>query len=237
MAAPNGMQPGGGAPYGMGNAVMPSAGHHHDMQHVWSLVEELSGILQQNRERWDELQTGLSRAQIRPHEQDEDANGEEHPKAHTTAELSTQLVEAQRKIEALEAAYTDQAQLITAYENGMHDTAERLRNYVYEQTQATNAIHAHYNSLLSTSRNETLQAQLTHQAWQASVARVAEGVRLAYREQSEGARPYRKRIAALKEENRVLRAKAGWDPPSDSEEDEEFDDEEEQQQPPKSRGR
>ena len=58
------MQPGGGAPYGMGGAVMPSAGHHHDMQHVWSLVEELSGILQQNRERWDELQTGLARAQV-----------------------------------------------------------------------------------------------------------------------------------------------------------------------------
>ena len=64
MAAPNGMPPGSGAPYGLGGAVMPSAGHHHDMQHVWSLVEELSGILQQNRERWDELQAGLARAQV-----------------------------------------------------------------------------------------------------------------------------------------------------------------------------
>lgn len=64
MAAQNGMQPGGGAPYGMGNSTMPSAGHHHDMQHVWSLVEELSGILQHNRERWDELQSGLARAQV-----------------------------------------------------------------------------------------------------------------------------------------------------------------------------
>lgn len=33
----------------------------------------------------------------------------------------------------------------------------------------------------------------------------------------EEGRPWKKRIAALKEENRILRAKAGWDPPVDSE--------------------
>ena len=101
------------------------------------------------------------------------------------------------------------------------------------------AIHAHYNALLETSRNETLQAQLTHQAWQASVQRVAEGVRLAHAEKTDQSLPYRKRIAALKEENRLLRLKAGWDPPSDSEDEDEFDDEEEgaqQQQQPQQQG-
>lgn len=146
--------------------------------------------------------------------------------------------------------------MVTAYENGLHETAERLRNYVYQQKEATTgektitflrrdedivdadtlAIHAHYSALLETSRNETLQAQLTHQAWQASVQRVAEGVRLAHAEKTDQSLPYRKRIAALKEENRLLRMKAGWDPPSDSEDEDEFDDDEEvpqqqQQQP------
>lgn len=44
---------------------MPSAGHHSDMQHIWTLVQELSSVLQQNRERTDELQDGLARAQVR----------------------------------------------------------------------------------------------------------------------------------------------------------------------------
>ena len=60
-----------------------------------------------------------------------------HATTETSAELSLKLTEAERKIEALEAAYTDQAQLVTAYENGIHDTAERLRNFMYEQQQAT----------------------------------------------------------------------------------------------------
>lgn len=63
MAAPNGMN-GGPPAYGMNGNVMPNAGHHNDMQHVWTLVEELSGILQSNRERWDELQTDIARAQV-----------------------------------------------------------------------------------------------------------------------------------------------------------------------------
>jgi len=40
---------------------------------------------------------------------------------------------------------------------------------------------------------------------------------MATKEKSEDSLPYRRKIAALKEENRLLRAKAGWDPPSDSE--------------------
>lgn len=35
------------------------------MQHIWTLVQELSSVLQQNRERTDELQDGLARAQVR----------------------------------------------------------------------------------------------------------------------------------------------------------------------------
>lgn len=81
--------------------------------------------------------------------------------------------------------------------------------------------------MLETSRNETIQAQLTHQAWQASLLRLSENLRGAQAAHEEGTLPYRRRIAALKEENRILRAKAGWEPASDSEnsddEDEAFD--------------
>ncbi|PNS16681.1 hypothetical protein CAC42_4645 [Sphaceloma murrayae] len=217
MAAPNGMQPGGGAPYGLGSAIMPSAGHHQDMAHVWGLVEQLSGILHENRERWEELQSGIARAQIRPGNGDL-GNGdvEGHAPEETAAEMQTRLVEAERKIEALSNAYKDQAQLVTEYENGLHEMVKLLRDRYNERSHEINSIHTYYHQLLSTSRNETLQAQLTHQAWQASLARVSEGVRLAYKEKTEQSLPYLKKIAALKEENRLLRQKVGWDPPSDS---------------------
>lgn len=45
-------------------------------------------------------------------------------------------------------------------------------------------------------------------------------MRLAYKEKSEQSLPYLRKIAALKEENRLLRQKVGWDPPSDSSGDE-----------------
>lgn len=65
-----------------------------------------------------------------------------------------------------------------------------------------------------------MQTQLTHQAWQASLSKVSEYVRLALHEREEDGLPYKRRIAALKEENRLLRAKVGWDPPSEDEDDE-----------------
>lgn len=63
MAAQNPAMANSAAPYTLGGG-MPSAGHHSDMQHIWSLVQELSSVLQQNREQYDELQDGLARAQV-----------------------------------------------------------------------------------------------------------------------------------------------------------------------------
>jgi hypothetical protein len=63
MAAQNPAMANSAAPYTLGGG-MPSAGHHSDMQHIWSLVQELSSVLQQNRENYDELQDGLARAQV-----------------------------------------------------------------------------------------------------------------------------------------------------------------------------
>ncbi|KAF4554823.1 Hypothetical protein D9617_3g018920 [Elsinoe fawcettii] len=228
MAAPNGMQPGGGAPYPLGSAIMPSAGHHQDMAHVWGLVEQLSGVLHQNRKEWEDLQRDLGKVKVKDASKGEgdgegDEGGEENGQSseETVAELQTKLVEQEREIEALKAAYLDQGQLVTEYENGLQAMVKLLHQRSSEREAETNAIHAHYLNLLSASHNETVQAQLTHQAWQASLQRVSEGVRSAYRDKTEQALPYMKKIAGLKEENRLLRQKVGWDPPSDSEAEEE----------------
>lgn len=141
-------------------------------------------------------------------------NNTTNPDIHT---LTNTLATTQTKLADLETAYTEQSQILSAYETSIKDITRRLRDHGYEQQTATIALHAHYNALLTTSRNETIQAQLTHQAWQASLSRVTEFVRLAQRDMEESSLPYRRRIAALKEENRVLRAKAGWEPAEESE--------------------
>lgn len=49
---------------------------------------------------------------------------------------------------------------------------------------------------------------------------MSEGVREAYKSREEEARPWRAKVRGLREENRVLRRMAGWDPPeADSDDD------------------
>lgn len=50
-----------------------------------------------------------------------------------------------------------------------------------------------------------------HQAWQAGLGRLASGLREAFDEVGEGGMKARAEMAALREENRVLRRMAGWE--------------------------
>lgn len=145
------------------------------------------------------------------------ANSEDQP---TIPELQNHLSAAQNRIASLESAYQEQLRIQQMYEEALSEATERIRNYCFEQQNHVIALHQHYTTLLASSRNETLQAQLTHQQWQSSLQKVSEGVRMALKERTEETVPYRRRVAALKEENRVLRAKVGWDPPEDSEDEE-----------------
>ncbi|TIA16225.1 hypothetical protein D6C80_04680 [Aureobasidium pullulans] len=218
------------APYTLGGG-MPSAGHHSDMQHIWTLVQELSSVLQQNRECTDELQDGLARAQTRPAENGLLTNGDNasHAPQHAPSDVDTSAIQAQlsdalSRITELEAECKDANEVIDYAEEIVEKFKQQVQEYSRSHQSATIALHAHYNSLLETSRNETIQAQLTHQAWQASLLRLSEYLRLAQRAHEEGSLPYRRRIAALKEENRILRAKAGWEPASESEGSDDEDD-------------
>ncbi|KAG9685272.1 hypothetical protein KCU95_g12471, partial [Aureobasidium melanogenum] len=230
MAAQNPAMANSAAPYTLGGG-MPSAGHHSDMQHIWSLVQELSSVLQQNREQYDELQDGLARAQTRPTANgvltNGDANVSHAPHASSdvdSAALQAQLSDALSRITELETECKEANEVIDYAEEIVEKFKLQVREYAHSHQSATIALHAHYNSLLETSRNETIQAQLTHQAWQASLLRLSENLRLAQSAHEEGTLPYRRRIAALKEENRILRAKAGWEPASDSENSDDEDD-------------
>ncbi|KAG9868533.1 hypothetical protein KCV02_g23754, partial [Aureobasidium melanogenum] len=96
MAAQNPAMANSAAPYTLGGG-MPSAGHHSDMQHIWSLVQELSSVLQQNREQYDELQDGLARAQTRPTANGVLTNGDANVShaPHASSEVDTTALQAQ----------------------------------------------------------------------------------------------------------------------------------------------
>ncbi|KAK5124784.1 hypothetical protein LTR85_001497 [Meristemomyces frigidus] len=110
--------------------------------------------------------------------------------------------------------------LSTLYEETLSDATERIRQYTYEQQNHVLALHKHYTGLLAQSRNETIEAQLTHQAWQGHLQLLSENMREAVKAREEERRPWVGRIRGLKEENRVLRRMAGWEPAVDSDEEE-----------------
>lgn len=151
----------------------------------------------------------------------------DEPPQPTVTQLSNALGQANARIASLERTYQEQIRLQQLYEDTLSDTTERIRQYCFEQQNHIIALHQHYTQLLSQSRSETVEAQLTHQAWQAGLKRLSEGVRTALKTREEEGMPFKSRIAALKEENRVLRKKVGWEPPVVSEDEEELDGEEE----------
>lgn len=244
----------------MNSQLLPSTGHHSDMQILTQNIESLSGWLQQNREDWIQIQEGLAKleelqvgplgalhtiAELGTNGHQEHFSSEGHTFEHvngtadvqeeagnslsvdgsapTKGQLESALLAAQTRITSLEETYREQQRIQTLYTDALTFTTDRIRNYVFAQQTQTSALQTHYTSLLQHARWETLEAQLTHQAWQASLARLSSDLREAMKARGEQVKPWRRRVAALKEENRVLRRMVGWDPPSDSE-DEEMED-------------
>ncbi|KAK4986669.1 hypothetical protein LTR66_007806 [Elasticomyces elasticus] len=132
--------------------------------------------------------------------------------------LQNALDESNNRIQDLLAFQQSQAEQIEDHQRTLQGVTEKIRNYSFEHTNTTIALHAHYQSLLTASRAETLQLQLQHQGWQAALSRAAEYARLALRERSEDVLPYRRKIARLKDENAILRRKVGWSDIGDSDE-------------------
>lgn len=65
-----------GHAYMMAPPMLASAGHHGDMAHVWSLVEELSGLLESNRTQFQELRDRIAAQDVALAEKKGDAGVE-----------------------------------------------------------------------------------------------------------------------------------------------------------------
>ena len=141
----------------------------------------------------------------------------------TNAELQNDLATAKNTIASLEKAHADQNNVLRTYDETLHKATDQIRHYCSDQAQHITSLHQHYTRLLEQSRRETMEAQFKHQDWQASFQRVSEGVRMALAESEAKARPWKAKAASLKEENRILRRRVGWEPPEDSSSEEDED--------------
>ncbi|KAK3068932.1 hypothetical protein LTR53_013110 [Teratosphaeriaceae sp. CCFEE 6253] len=222
-----------------GNAnVLPSGAHNADMQSLMQSMETLSGWLQQNREEWAGLQEGLLRmermgmdGQLGGHQSLGGADGGagvngvlgEQPPAEaddrpTTTSLQAALTSTRADLATATHALQTHETLETLFESTLTDAVSQIRHYIHAQNTYILGIHRHYTALLEQSREELVEAQLTHQGWQEGLQRLSGCLREAHRSREEERGPWVRRWRGLKEENRVLRGMVGWEAVEDSEE-------------------
>lgn len=143
------------------------------------------------------------------------------PSAPTITSLQRALDAAQSRIQTYEKAADEHQRLQAVYEDTLTEATERIRNYVYQQNDHLTSLHKHYTHLLQESRGETVQAQQIHQDWQRSLSKLNEELRRAVQAREDEKRPFTRKVAALREENRVLRGLAGWEPAEEGSSEEE----------------
>lgn len=213
------------------------------MNYLWGVVQQLSQMLEENRAQTAGIMNGMQAIQARAAEEGglgqlAMSNGEisgpaepttcmmreqEPMLTFTTAaarlaenlQLQSSLSNAQSRVSSLTSQNSAMASLLTDYENSITMLLDKLRPYAYNQTQAIISLHKHYQGLLDQERSVSVQLRLEHSEWQAGLGRVAEYARGALAAQDGSERAFRSEIAALKEENRVLRRLAGWEEKSD----------------------
>lgn len=217
------------AMYAMDGSVMPSAGHYADMQTLMQNMEALSGWLAQNREDWTEVQEELARVERQQQQQQSrrdnttSTSTTADPSQPTSSQLQTALSTAHLRITSLESTHQELLRLQSMYEDAFTDATQRIRSYCYSQQQHNIQLHQHYTQLLNESRRETVEAQIVHQEWQARLQGLSESLRVTMREREEERLSDKGVIAGLREENRVLRKIAGWQPaPEEDNDGEEF---------------
>lgn len=149
-------------------------------------------------------------------------NNLDDPSNPTISALQTSLSQAQSHIVSLEQTLAQDKELLTLYEDSLAEATEKIRTYIFTQQTSLSQLHKTYADLLEQARWETVQAQLTHQAWQENLGQVSEKMREAVRMREVEGRPYRGRIAALKSENRLLRRMVGWEVAAESEDEDEM---------------
>ncbi|KAF2269822.1 hypothetical protein CC78DRAFT_539746 [Lojkania enalia] len=225
---PNGIGGGAQSSIPMVNGLA-SGGQQTDLNHLWSVVQQLSQVLEENRQQTQGIVNGVQAIQVRAAEEGgvggmgiREVNGELNTatRAAEISALQSQLSAANTTISDLQSSNTALATLVTDYENALALMLEKLRPYAYNQTQAILSLHKHYQTLLDQERATSMQLRIEHGEWQKGLGRVAKYARDAFNAQMDEEMPYKRELKELKDENRVLRKLAGWEERADSSDEE-----------------
>ncbi|KAI9767783.1 MAG: hypothetical protein M1840_005464 [Geoglossum simile] len=196
---------------GMVNVFPTAAGHQLDLNHLWNQVQELSGLLERNRES----SQGIVRrvGEIRERAAVEGANpllkeinGELN--APNAASLTSTVSFLREENTNLHAENNDLSLLLADYETVLEKTLEQLRLYAHEHTMATMSLHRHYATQLAAERAECLELRQQIAEFQARLASMAGLLREAYVFE-EGEAESLGDIEGLRSENRTLRIALG----------------------------
>ncbi|KAF3010050.1 hypothetical protein E8E13_011527 [Curvularia kusanoi] len=180
---------------------LPSGGQQTDMNHLWSVVQQLSAMLEENKAATAGVLSGVAALQARGYDaqtqhmaesgrdggeggRGEGVNGAEA--SATVADLTSRLSAAESQISSLTTHTASLTSLVTDYENALTLLLDKLRPFAYSQTNSILALHKHYNTLLDAERATSMQLRLEHAEWQAGLGRVAEYARMALKSQSGG---------------------------------------------------
>jgi hypothetical protein len=102
--------------------------------------------------------------------------------------------------------------LLAEHEAALSTLVEKLRPFVSQHESALHAQKAHYLHLLDQERTANLELRLEIARLQEGLGRALASARAALDAQEEKERPWRRKVAALTAENRVLSAICGVSP-------------------------
>lgn len=209
---------------GRNNMNMPAAGHYSDMQALMHSMDSLATLLQQNRRDFLDVQEGLERAerfqgiQVNGVQEPGLENGDSAAADANAQDVTPSVTSLRRELDAarlhvatLEQRSRDHVTIQGQYEEVLEDAKKRAHDYVSSQSEYINQLHQHYVKIINNAREETITAQLIHQGWQASLSRLNEHLKTALQARAKEKDPYRRRLAMLQEENRIMREKLGWE--------------------------
>ena len=230
IGAPGG--PGGGV-----NVFPTAAGHQLDLNHLWGQVQELSGLLERNREstqgivrRVGEVRSRASAAAEVNGDGTEGVdgllrgllvNGEGSENGVRPPDPHTRIHDLQSHNAVLESENADLATLISTYESSLSRILDQLRVYAHDHTLATLAIHKSYTQQLAAERATNLELRQEHCEFQGRIGALARLVREGLRWEEDEAEADKHRPpgsdslsgveawAEVSNENRVLRGLLG----------------------------
>ncbi|KAI9802708.1 MAG: hypothetical protein M1825_002730 [Sarcosagium campestre] len=204
---------------GAGVNVFPTAaGHQMDLNHLWQQVQELSGLLAQNRESTrgivrsvDEVRNralrngGMDMGEIAG-ALDGQVNGVSPPRS--AEELQAHVQALTESNATLEGENAELSTLLETYEASLARVLDQVRVYAHDHTLATLAIHKSYTQQLAAERLTNVELRQDYGELQARLGVLAATVREGLKWEDDGIREVES-WAELSNENRALRRALG----------------------------